>query len=139
MIIFLPDFHMTGCFPPPSGAPQPSARSQRTISRHLIGFGILLSIQVDAVDDGEIISMAETDDDPGLQSLAKFVATFFQGSSFPPSSLTRRNQSEKVAVLHQFIMRMAHRLSNVVAQHTSTRQNHTHLQKQSQELTRFQW
>ena len=41
----------------------------------MIGFGILLSIQVDAIDDGEIISMAKTDDNPSLQSLAQSLVT----------------------------------------------------------------
>src|SRR5437867_9914378 len=106
MTILRPPFHMTKCLPPASGGPQPSARSRRTNSRHLIGFGMRLGIDVDAIDYGQCVSVTKAHDDPGFQCASKLFAAFFERFALAPCALARRDVAKEPAILHQLIMSM---------------------------------
>lgn len=86
-MIFRPAFHIARCLPPASGAPQPKARSRRTKSRHLIGFGIRLSVQVNAVNHRQFVAVAEAYHDPTFQCASQVLPALLKCRALTPRSL----------------------------------------------------
>ena len=79
---------------------------------------MFLFVQVDPIDHGQFIAVAEARDDPGLQGALKFFASFLQGGPFAPGPTAVGNRPEEAAVFHEFTMRVPHRLLKLCHQRT---------------------
>src|SRR6266545_5650131 len=98
MLSFRPAFHMARCLPPLSGGDQPAARRRRMSSRHLIGFGIVSFVQVNAINSRQLIAMSQTDHDPTFQSTIQIFPALLKRRPFSPATLAIGNLAKEAAV-----------------------------------------
>ena len=61
----------------------------------MIGLGIFLEIQVEAINHRQDVAVAQPDDNPRFKGGVQFVPAFLQGGTFAPDAPALRNRAVK--------------------------------------------